>query len=105
MHQGYLAKSMIEIIHPRLGQQGASIANVVRGLAALDRGQDRLQQRAGIIVRSGVTPQPGEVDGRAQFEQTRFLATGDLNCFSETGFRARPIRLSPFERNVSAQAV
>ena len=40
---------MTEIIHPRLGQQGASIANVVRRLAALDRGQDRLEQRAGIV--------------------------------------------------------
>ena len=105
MRQGYLATWMIEIIHPQLGQQGASIANVVRRLAALDRGQDRLQQCAGIIVRPGVTPQPGEVDSCAQFEQARFLATGDLNCFSETSFRAKPIRLSPFERNVSTQAV
>ena len=96
---------MIEIIHPQLGQQGASVANVVRHLAALDRGQNRVQQRAGIIVRSGVTPQPREIDGRTQFEQTRFLAAGDLNCFSETGFRSKPIRLSPFERNVSTQAV
>ena len=105
MRQGYRARWTIEIIYPRLGQQGASIANVVRGLAALDRGQDRLQQRAGIIVRSGVTPQPGEVDRRAQFEQTRFLSTGDLNCFSETDFRAQPIRLSPLERKMSTQAV
>ena len=105
MRQGYRARWTIEIIHPRLGQQGASIANVVRGLAALDRGQDRLQQRAGIIVRPGVMPQPGEVDRRAQFEQTRFLAAGDLNCFSETGFRAQPIRHSPLERNVTTQAV
>src|SRR5712664_2784942 len=105
MRQGYLARWMIEIIHPQLGQQGASFANVVRRLAALDRRQDWLQQRAGIIVRPGVTPQPGEVDSCAQFEQTRFLATGDLNGFSETGFRAKPIRLSPFERNVSTQAV
>ncbi|HMI13544.1 MAG TPA: hypothetical protein VK567_18525, partial [Bradyrhizobium sp.] len=94
MRQGQLATWVIEIIHPQLGQQGASIANVMRRLASLDRGQDRLQQRAGIIVRPGVMPQPGEVDRRAQFEQTRFLATGDLNCFSETGFRAQPIRLS-----------
>ena len=105
MRQGYLATWMIEIIHAQFGQQGASIANVVRRLAALDRGQDRLQQRAGIIVRPGVTPQPGEVDSCAQLEQTRFLATGDLNCLSETGFRAQPIRLSPLERNVSIQAV
>src|SRR5256885_812424 len=105
MRQGYLATWMIEIIHPQLGQQGASIANVVRRLAALDRGQDRLQQCAGIIVRPGVTPQPGEVDSCAKFEKTRFRARGDLICFSKTGSRANPIRLSPFERNVSTQAV
>src|SRR3979490_1661149 len=96
---------MIEIIHPQLGQQGASIANVVRGLAALDRGQDRLQQRAGIVVRSGVTPQPGEGDRRAEFEQTRFLAPGEPNLFSETRLPPEPNRPSPLERNVSTQAV
>ena len=62
-----------------------------------------MQQRAGIMIRSDFAPQPGEVDGRAQFEQARLLAAGDLDGFFETGFRARPIRFSPLERDVSTQ--
>jgi hypothetical protein len=38
------------------GQRGARIADVERRLATLDRGQDRLQHRAGIAARPGVAP-------------------------------------------------
>ena len=77
-----------DLSQPR--QRGAGVADVARRLATLDRGQDRLQHRAGIAVRPGVAPQLREVGSRAQFEQTRFLAASDLNGFFETGFRARP---------------
>jgi hypothetical protein len=33
-----------------LGEQGAGVADVARGLAAFNRGEDRLQERAGIVV-------------------------------------------------------
>jgi hypothetical protein len=74
-------------------------------VAALDRSQDRRQQRARIAVRAGVAPQPGEVVGGAQYEQARVLAAGDLHRLYETGFRAQPTRLRPLERNVPAKPV
>ena len=103
--EGILSICVIAII-PELSQprqRGAGVADVARRLATLDRGEDRLQHRAGIAVRPGVAPQLREVGSRAQFEQTRFLAAGDLNGFFETGFRTRPVRLRPPERNVPAK--
>jgi hypothetical protein len=49
-------------------EQGTSIPNVLCTLPALDRGEDRLQQRAGIVGRARVPPQSGEVGRRAQFD-------------------------------------
>jgi hypothetical protein len=44
-----------------IGKQRAGVTDIVRGLAALDQRQDRLEQRAGIVGRTRVAPQPGEV--------------------------------------------
>ena len=41
---------------PDLSQQGAGVAHVPCGLSALDRGEDRLQQRARIVGRSCLAP-------------------------------------------------
>ncbi len=50
------------------GEQRTSIPNVPCTLPALDRGEDRLQQRAGIVASGRVPPEPGEVGRRAQFD-------------------------------------
>src|SRR5271154_3037431 len=84
-------------------EQGAGIADIVGRLAALDRGQDRLQQRPAITIRPCVVPKPGEVGCGAQFEQASFLAMGDLDRFYETGLRAQPIRFWTSERDMPTE--
>ena len=55
--------------------------------------EDRLQQRAGIVGRTRIAPQPGQVGRGAQFEHARLLAAGDVDGPEETGFRPRRVRL------------
>src|SRR5271157_6615245 len=78
---------------PDLRQQRTGVADILRVLAALDRGEDRLQQRARVVGRARVAPQPGEVGRGAQFEQADFLIAGDVDRLEEAGLRSRPVRL------------
>jgi hypothetical protein len=45
-----------EIRLAQLGEQGAGVSDIARGLATLDRGEDRLQKRTGIMFRGRVAP-------------------------------------------------
>ena len=87
------------------GQYRSGIADSQRGLTPVDCGEDRLEQRARIVVRSRVAPQPGEVGRGAQFEETRFLAAGDVDRPEETGFRPRVVRLRQRERDLAVEAM
>jgi hypothetical protein len=85
------------------GEQRARVADIARRLAALDRGEDRPQPRAGIAARTRVAPQPGEVRRCAQFEQKRFLAPGDVDGLDKTGFGSRRIRLRSLQRDPASR--
>src|SRR5271166_736600 len=87
------------------GEQRARVADIARRLAALDRGEDGLQQRAGIAARTRVAPQPGEVRRCAQFEHKRFLPPGDLDRFEKTSFRPRPVLLWLLQRHPTVEAM
>src|SRR5260370_27864461 len=85
-------------------EQAAGAADIACGLAAFDRGQDRLQQGVNVIVRPGVVPEAGKVGGGAQFKQAGVLASRNADGLGEAGFRARAVRHGPPQRELSAQA-
>jgi hypothetical protein len=74
-----------------LSQQRAGVAHIPCGVAALDLREDRLQQRTGIVGRSCLAPETGEVDPSSQLELARLLAVGDVDRFAETSFRSRSV--------------
>src|ERR1700728_40487 len=47
-----------------LDEQRAGVADIARGFSALYRGQNRLQQRAGVIRRTAVSRETGEAGRR-----------------------------------------
>ena len=47
----------------------------------------------------------GEVGRGAQFEHAGFLTSCDFDGLEETGFRARTVRLRPFERDLALEAM
>jgi hypothetical protein len=79
------------------GEQGAGVADIAQVLAALDRGEDRFQQRTRIVMRTGVAPEPGEVGRSAQLKQARLLSSDDIDRLEETGLRPFAIRLRAIE--------
>ena len=90
---------------PDLSHQRAGVADVPRALAAFDLRQDRLHQRAGIVGRTRVAPEAGEIDRGAQFEEARLLATGYLDRFEERGFGPCSVGFRPSERDLTIDTV
>ena len=70
---------------------------------ALDRGEDRLEQRAKIVGRTRGAPEAGEVDRGAQFEDACFLAAGDVDRREEAGFRLHKVCCWPLERKLAVE--
>lgn len=97
----------LTVNHPScdLRQQRAGVADIPCAFAALDLGEDRLQQGAGIVPRAHVAPQPGEVSRGAQFQHARFLASGDFDRFEEAGLRPRTVWLLAFEGDLAHQTM
>ena len=84
-------------------EQRAGVPDIPHGLA--DRGEDRLQQRPGIVGRACLAPQTGEVVRGAQFEHARFLTSGRLDGVEETGFRLCPVRLRLLQCDLPVNAM
>ena len=55
---GAVVRALMEhqLPSPDLGQQRAGVPDISRGLAALDLGEDRLEQRAGIALGAPLSP-------------------------------------------------
>src|SRR5260370_36261770 len=90
---GFSCQFVEKIRSDSLRKHGAGVADVASGLAALDLGEDRLQQNTGTAVRPDVAPEPGKIGRRAQFKQARLLASSDINRLCKARFRAQQILL------------
>src|SRR5712691_5815068 len=86
-------------------EQAAGVTDIAGGLAALDRGQDRLQQGVKVLVRPAVAPETGKVCCGAQLKQASVLASRNADGLGEAGLRARAVRHGLPQRELPAQAV
>src|SRR5262249_24123994 len=76
------------------------MTHVAGRLAALDAGEDRLQQRADIALGFAVAPELGRVVCRAHLQQPRLLALCNIDRLPEESFRTLPVRLRVPERKL-----